>query len=70
MPSQYINIITSLKVIKLNPTIQGYKIQLYIVYKETCLNSIDLQGLTVKERMRSRKNANKESSCHDVNVRK
>lgn len=44
-----------LRVIKLNPTIQGYKIQLYIVYKETCLNSSDLQGLAVKEWMRSRK---------------
>ena len=44
-----------LRVIKLNPTIQGCKIQLYIVYKETCLNPNDLQGLTIKEWMRSRK---------------
>ena len=60
-----------LRVIKLNPTIQGYKIQLYILYKETCLNPSDLQGLTVKEWMRSRKKCkSKESNCHDVNVRK
>ena len=38
-----------LRVIKLNPTIQGYKIQLYIVYKETCLNPSDLQGKRMDE---------------------